>query len=701
MSPLTGRFGLKYDPYGFVWGTPPKIPQGLTVPPKERAKTPSYVQLVNELDNYLRDEVKGRSCLVAGSRGSGKTTLVQTVCDEVARSATGFKLIKVRLHGPSILDPPTPPATKENPQPKPIPLNEHVLKTIVVNLYQTAAEEVVNAFTERMKNRGRDGLRDEGLELAAQLRLTLDGAPSAATLRFFWDRAGVLESGVLFPKDGKFEPDRGMREIVALATAAEAYRSCTGEFKQERKDETSAGSKQELKTETTAGGKEIAQALMSLFGGLAAGAAASITMDLTKSVLTGAVTALASMVTLTYTRTVSRETTVQEAITFLPDLSASALVHRMLLLLRRLRQAGLAPVFVVDELDKIPDLAKPLDEVTAALKFLFADEAFVCFLTDRNYFSQISRVNRERTNAVQKTTFTDQLLVRFETAELHNFLERVIRPYGDVDENTKAELNADAEALRYILIQQSRMLMFELAAAISSITGEEFWLDVAFRSPRTELVSQFHLMLQLAIEVILVSPYVASRLERDPDFAPTIYDALYYPTRRWYKDSSVPLDCSPGPLMTGIQELTGEELNLSPPDEMFLHAQVKILLDLVANPATLENALHDADASGRLKVSAPVRQAIPDKIPLLNRTGENTYEWLYNRYGIPRGAGDITIILNDQNLRVGDDMIAAFVEALGESGSKRLTVREVLDSIAGADLWLGEIAGRSILGAGQ
>lgn len=681
--------GLEYSPYGF--GVHQLVDLSTNLFIKLLARSANLDLAVSELTGYLAQPSEvagGRSCLIAGARGAGKTTLIDRAYEEAKRSSERRRLIRVRLHGPSLLNPPKPIPTADNPKPLEIPVEEHVLKTLVINLYQTAAEEVCNAFERYLDFKG---LRES--EFAAQLRLTLDGAPSPATLRFFWARVDALSRGVLFKNA---DPGQGVAEIVAMASAADAYRSCTGQYTQQRKNESSSANKAETKTEVSASGQEISKALFGAASGVAAGAtAAALNQGRPTVALAGAITAILSMLTLSYTRTRSRETTLKEEITFLPDTTVSALVHRILLLARRLRQAGMVPIFIIDELDKIANPVEPLNKLTTSLKFLFADEGFFCFLTDRTYFAEITRRNREEANTQLRTIYNTQLLVRYDTASLHDFLKKVIRPYTPVGAEVTPDLQADAEALRYVLICRSRMLLFELSRDLRSFipvktqTGEEKRANPEFNAPRDNRGHKLHVAVQLAIELILADQFVASRIMRDPIFAQTIYDALYYPVNLWYADQRR-VDCSRPSLIPGMSEMSGEPLALEDTDENFLHRQVKALLDLLANLPELERQLGLAIDSGRLKVEDRGRllSSIPAGTTLLKATPEpgnlDVYQWNYNRSGIPYQASTIQDIQGDGHLWDTTALIDAFVRFIPEVIKRRPAVADILSGIPAA-----------------
>jgi hypothetical protein len=637
--------GIQYSPSGFVATGYRQIrPNPSTT--ILRARTTALDSLALEFRRYLEDQVRGRSCLIAGPRGSGKTTLIDTAHAAVSVASNECRLIRVRLHGPSLLQKPVDPTPASDTDGKSSKgddetrrnaaqqaLYEQVLRIVLINLYQTLAEEVANAYQERVAHRG-----PEALEMAAQLRLTLDGAPSTDVLRGFWESAGAVQSGVLGRANAP--ADQGVREIVALATASDAYRSCTGKFTREKTGENTSGAKNESEAKLGATGAELKQALVSASSGLGIGAAAAQYAGVPplSATLIGAAAALLSTAAFSRSSTRTRETKAREAVTFLPDLTVASLVHRAPLVLRRLRQAGVAPVFIVDELDKLTTLSSSLTDLASYLKFISADEAFFCFLTDRSYLAEMAKTYNQRTDAVQRTIFTNRLFVNYHPRDLHAFLEQVIQPANVTNPYEQDELEADAQTLRYVLIQRSRMLPFELVRAIAEIRrGDRMVLP---KDGRLDRAYQFHLIMQLALEVVLATPFVAERIARDAEFGQTIYDALYYPTYQWYKGAR-DIDISVDALMAGLAEASGHALNAADDDKNFLCERVERMLDLVCEPDRLKAAVKAAVDDDRISTLPLVREAILSEPRLLVRTSPNHYRWVYNPYGIPYEAADV------------------------------------------------------------
>ena len=213
--------------------------------------TKPYRQLRRELDLHLDGETQGRSFLIAGHRGAGKTAMVQTVVDDVRDSI--FRAIEtggprplrrpvlIRLYGPALLwerevlkaetgsGTATPSgasegagkaeeakhatgegkeasandatgATGEVKPGKAAPIgasaNEPMLGALVlitVALYRALAAEIMEGFLIAARS-GVKGRLDRGLppsdlpELAAKLQLDIDAGADPSTLRAFWSR---------------------------------------------------------------------------------------------------------------------------------------------------------------------------------------------------------------------------------------------------------------------------------------------------------------------------------------------------------------------------------------------------------------------------------------------------------------------------------------------------------------------------------
>ena len=316
----------------------------------------AYDLLKREMARYVRGEVAGRSFLISGHRGSGKTALVRrsvedlnqeilestvTRADKIAKQAASppdpskedprerilalQRPLLIKLHGPSLLGP-IPKAEpeagktgekggaadagegeaskKEGTAPKKdgkTPKNDDkaskkkgteepaekapataadeadltdrtafALVQITIGLYRALTTEFGSSFANHARElrvNGRPGESTDYLELAAQFTLDLDNAPRAVLLRSYYERLGRLELGVLWPHEiaALLRPrlnNQGAREIVALATAAQAFEVCSGEIsdKESRKEAQSKDESTETKVE--AGLKDVANKIL-------------------------------------------------------------------------------------------------------------------------------------------------------------------------------------------------------------------------------------------------------------------------------------------------------------------------------------------------------------------------------------------------------------------------------------------------------
>jgi hypothetical protein len=545
--------------------------------------------LMEEMRRYCNRQVTGRSFLIAGHRGSGKTTLVGNaflqVMKESHKNPAAFKLrpLWIPLHGSNLLpdsqpkqtNPDTNQAEQEDAdsgEDRPLGELQIALIQIILGLYRHLAKEMTRSYRERIAERGsiRGASRSELLELTAGLEIELDEHPGPARLRDLWGKGGFLRSGVLFADASRqLDSDQGFRELVALYTASRAYQRISGSFtgKEERKMTATRSEETSTSSETT--GKDLFQPIVSLLtGGLAGtgvfaglretGGSAGIWAG-----LAGLVAALGTATVFKYSAMRSREQSVHLETTFLPDLSDATLDRVLPILIDRLFDAGLAPIFVVDELDKVGNLSDRITNIVRRLKQLVAERAFFCFLTDRSYFERMRRREVTTTYPIEYTYFTYKLFVTFRPEDFHDYLGRILKepeppPWDkrtgqgmdieleveaeDKSESILAELTetseisdeiADYPLLPYILLHQSQMHPIDLRRQLSAIRSEEGTVSLRPGLVRTASGYRFDLMIQLAIEMLLDRDDMRAILDREGEFRRLAYDALYYPSRMW------------------------------------------------------------------------------------------------------------------------------------------------------------------------
>ncbi len=347
------------------------------------ARSPAYEQLLSEVIRYCEGEIEGRAFLISGYRGAGKSTLARRAVEQAQRQlrsqGRSVKPIFVRLHGPDLLPP------DDNG-----PDTEIVLKQVTIAIWRALADEFASSF-EMVLSAGsymklargpRMFWRDQ-MELAAQFRMDMDGGPGTAALRSYWERSGRINSGILFgsPRD----PSQAFAEIVALSSAAQAYRRVSGKESQSETQAANTGQKSSLGAKFES--KQIITPLLSLGSGAAVGAAVmASSFGKVGGTVAGSIAAILSAFVLESSWTSER--TANQEITFLPDTTVASLDRMLPSLIQRIRMAGLAPIFVVDELDKVDRLFDRMRKLVKHLKHFVTERAFFCFVTDKSYFEQ-------------------------------------------------------------------------------------------------------------------------------------------------------------------------------------------------------------------------------------------------------------------------------------------------------------------------
>jgi len=610
----------------------------------------AYRLLKQEAERYICGEVRGRSFLIAGHRGSGKTTLVLHVCQTLRDHSPlpHRRILPVFLHGPNLLpdrsrtvpggapearqetedeDGPgngsgaphdgddtlaagdetpgqgeeTPAASGAPERPPPGPLvqdeTENALIQITLELYRALAHEVTARFRRavlagkpitfgsssprnpwmRVPRRALGGpplpapawIDPELIELASQLELELDRCPEPARLRQIWDQAGFLSSGVLFPLMPQVlaeRPDQGLRELVALASACQMYRRISGSFtsEEERKDELKRAAEASLAASSQ--GKDILSPLAALLtGGLVGtGAFAAGGASGPLAALTGVIAALGAAAAFKVSASRSRQRTVTEDSKFVRDLTVATLDREIPVLIERCLDAGLVPLFIVDELDKIEDTSERITPLVRRLKKLVAERAFFCFLSDRSYFEEMRQRTRTQAYPIEYTYFTHDLFIVFSHRDLHQFLLRIVAlskpgpqatggppaPSSSSGDNpgptptwtASSEEVEDLRILPYVLLHQAKMHVIDLRRELTRLRGEDGTVLLGSGQWRSR-ANLCDLMIQVAVEIVLEGEELSERLRREPRFRRLAHDALYYPSRLW-EDGEYDLDLS-------------------------------------------------------------------------------------------------------------------------------------------------------------
>jgi hypothetical protein len=570
--------------------------------------------LTQDIVRFARGELNGRSYLISGHRGAGKTTLslvsIEQACTELRREGLPTRPMLVRLHGPSLLDPehlgtmePDEPALLEAEAPTRPALEPKQLTDVLIRVTTELYHAVSTEFVERLHD-AVDG--PDLTELAEQLRIDLHGAPRLGRLRDLFRRADVLERGVLFPKaPGEA---RGAREIATLWSASRAYMRVTGNLSAqltEKEGDHVERSASSLDPKAFALGAQdnhplFAAALAMLTGFGLTAADYPIT-----GVISGLLTGLVALGTLDARTSRKQELAYDASETFKPDTTAHSLVRLLPRLVRELRDIGLAPVFVVDELDKVPDLRRRLETLIAFLKSVVADETFFCFITDRAYYADLQREGRDKAYAAAHTWFSQRAYIVYSPLELRRFVGEVVT--ADPNPRTAADLTRTRQIEQAIaLVAYTTVLRayghpFDLRAELARATGGTDQLLESVRQVRLDRRRHREAAVAIAMELVLLDEHAQARVT-DPHLAQVLIDALYLPVRRWF-DGDCWFCIEPEGLERQLrQRVDSQRWCLAWEQLAFVHERVRAFVEL----------LHDLDGlQERVRVLATVQLKTP------------------------------------------------------------------------------------------
>jgi hypothetical protein len=563
--------------------------------------------LSEDMRRYCRGRIAGRSFLISGHRGAGKTTLVASAFLEARRISQGDPSMRrpllVQLNGPGLLPDvkPRPAAQasivwdtsagaaastsqKDEPPKHGDTVDaeaQSALEQITLCLYRALAREAATSFRERVlgfiDDAASSPLREvllsffrrrppqraitrwrtqQLVEVAAELELELPQCPEAARLREIWRRADLVSGrGLRLGIWGYGEDrDQGFRELVAVVAAADAYRRISGTLKQEDTAKEGADDKIEASRGLALAGRDLFNSLTALLSGALAGTGfLAGKAGPVPSLLAGVATALGASLVLKITRTRSRTRSRTREYSFLPDTSAATLDRVLPMLIDWLLDAGIAPIFLIDELDKVQDLPRRIVGLVRHLKKLVAERAFFCFLTDRAYFEQVKQQWEGAAYPIEYTYFTHQLYVTFSPGDFHQYLDRLLQP-PTVPQPRVAPETAPAEAVQaepavasqgasiaedvadslvlpYVLLYRSKMHPLDLRRVVAQLSSGS-----AIALPQGK-VRNFNfcleLLMQMAVEMTVDQTTFNDSIEQNPAFYRLVLDALYYPARKW------------------------------------------------------------------------------------------------------------------------------------------------------------------------
>lgn len=498
-----------------------------------RAASASAQLLRQELERYCSGMTEGRSFLIAGHRGSGKTTLVMSSIDEVLRlqrsSRPGWlRPLPILLHGPSLFD-------AEEPAWSATDISEQAsaaLAQVVLGLHRNAVREFGLCYRDRAVEAAAalsGSAAADILERAAQFEIEVLEDPHATRLREFWEQAGALRAGVLHKLPPK--PDQGMRELVALNGLCNAHQRISGDLRS--KDTSFKEERTEMLPSSLAKLRslDLVKPVAATLAGTTVTAAGVVGHSLVSSALMGLLAVGATSLLFESGGQTTEKRSRQVDTVFIPDLTPKTLDRLIPVLIRRLRDAGLAPVLIVDELDKVKNLARRMDEMIPHLKKLVAESVFTCFLTDRGYLEHLRIEGGEKAYDSAFSYFSHTILMSYRPQDLDQYLQSKL---GRKDPFVTAD-SLDMQILPWVLRHRSRLHTLALQRELAAIRGDDGQMSIPSGYLLSETAYRIDVTIQFAIELRLRDRHLVSWLRQHPHKVELLHDALYYLSRQWLK----------------------------------------------------------------------------------------------------------------------------------------------------------------------
>lgn len=542
-----------------------------------------YGRLREDVAAYLRGGLHGRAWLIGGHRGAGKTTLVH----QAVAAASAWEGLDALL-----VDLPVPLLGMSGGVDEPGEADDttRLLRGIMARLFDAVARRVVDCFGRHLKKRP---VRDRD-ELVEQLRVELRQAPTLARLREIWRRAGALEEGVFGAAES------GAEEVAVVWEMTRARIMVSGKVSYRYSQEDEASQKILARTEGKVQGKDILNPLLGVLaawtmaegmGAMEAGQGGLLETGFAVLVGLGTTTAL----NLTTERMV--RTSAQRAETFEPDTSPRALALELPRLITRLTAVGLRPVFVIDEIDRLPDACDRLQLLGDRIKQFVTNRAFFCFLVDRHEFEHVRRQVNEDGYGPAYTRFPTREFLTLRPGELYRWLERQLPADAD------AEARAYWQVLQRVFLSRGLMHPMDVRRQRALMTPE-YTMTVP---PREDWGRHGpDVLCQAAVEKHLAAKWLQEWVGEDGYRLQVALDALYAPVRAWRAGTPPPRDVEGLRAAIGARFAGGCEAEEIDPAVMRLLAdEVAMLVDDLGDPVRWVQSVEAPEGVQWVLVDAP------------------------------------------------------------------------------------------------
>lgn len=345
------------------------------------APSDALQRLDSLIQRYLQNEVGGRSVLIGGIRGSGKTTLIEYVLRRPRHPSR--EALLVPLYGPALFR----------------GQQDAFFQELTRALRNAVLQRITLAFS-RLSNK-------DAAELAEQLRMDANqNVLSLARMRRYWEVAGALPKGVL----GR---NQGFKEITTLWELTQAYMLVTGVITRRNIQNEKQTAQSSYVQDLGASADNLLKPTLAL---ITAGILGIGLYD-TSPVLAAIASAAGAWTIRASLGWRSEQTTDQELdrmVEFQEDTSAAALARWLPGVLQQLRGIGLYPVFMVDEMYHEKEALSKVNELLLPMKSLINEGAVFCFLADLNDYLLSSQS--------EGNTFSDLIYVGYHPHELVRYV---------------------------------------------------------------------------------------------------------------------------------------------------------------------------------------------------------------------------------------------------------------------------------------